>query len=48
MKWTHGTRDVSAYYWADKYINSNKKRPYGIVDPNMNDLLEYVEPWEEV
>ena len=46
MKWTHGTGDVSAYYWSDKYINSNKKRPYGIVD--MTDLLEYFEPWEEV
>ena len=48
MKWTQGTGDVSAYYWSDKYINSNKKRPYGIVDPDMKDLLEYVEPWEEV
>ncbi|PWA60176.1 phospholipase-like protein [Artemisia annua] len=46
-KWTHGSGEVSAYYWSKKYEQSEKKRPFGIVDPDMTDLLRYVEPWIE-
>jgi hypothetical protein len=47
-KWTDGSRDVSSYYWSKKYIKSHRKRPHGIVDPDMTGLLKYVETWEEV
>ncbi|PWA38255.1 F-box domain-containing protein [Artemisia annua] len=46
-KWTHGSGEVSAYHWSKKYEQSEKKRPFGIVDPDMTDLLRYVEPWIE-
>ncbi|PWA92301.1 phospholipase-like, Aminotransferase-like mobile domain protein [Artemisia annua] len=46
-KWTHGSGEVSAYYWLKKYEQSEKKRSFGIVDPDMTDLLRYVEPWIE-
>lgn len=47
-KWSDGSRDVSSYYWSDKYLKSDRKRPYGIIDPDMTGLLKDVEPWEEV
>ncbi|PWA42179.1 F-box domain-containing protein [Artemisia annua] len=46
-KWTHGSGEVSAYYWSKKYLQSEKKTPFGIVDPDMTDLLRDVEPWIE-
>ncbi|PWA37354.1 F-box domain-containing protein [Artemisia annua] len=46
-KWTDGSSDVSAYYWSKKYLQSEKKILFGIVDPDMMDLLRDVEPWVE-
>lgn len=47
-KWTDGLQDVSSYYWSEKYIKSLRKRPFGIVDPDMTGLLKDVETWEDV